>query len=202
MKYIISTPLIIFAIVIFSIEAMGQLSFDVEVKHASCPNKTDAEIAISITNGQAGNIVVQWENLATLDSDYMVVKGPLAKVKFPVDGEKKQPLSVGEIVVTVIDVSDAKNIDSQVVTTKVFEPKAIEFSVKRAINGLDNGEIHITTTDSEGIYNYKYSIDDGETFQQGSTFKHLKAKPYILKTIITTHNTTCSLKNSVEIKTE
>lgn len=202
MKYILRTSLVLFAIVVVSIQAMGQLSFSVDIKHASCPNTTDAEIAITITNGQTGNIIVQWENPITLKNDYVVVKGSSAIVKFPADGENNQPLSVGELIVTVVDVTNVKKIDSQTSKIEILQPKASEFSVKHPTNGLSNGEISITPIHNDDVYSYKYSIDNGENFQDSPVFINLRPIAYTLNTLITSDKTTCSLSNIVELKSE
>jgi hypothetical protein len=194
---------ILFSIMLYaSFGVMAQLAFETSVKHTSCEAGTDAQIIIDIISGRSGNIIVQWENNATKDNDIVVVKGAPSVVTFPVDGQKQQPIPSGEYVITVVDASDVKSIDSKSSNVDVKQPSAIEIDVQNPTNGIANGEIRVKTVNPDDFYSYSYSLDNGENFQEAPIFKNLIAKTYKLIVTITSENTTCSQTYSVEVKPE
>jgi hypothetical protein len=194
---------ILFGIMLYaSFGVMAQLAFETSVKHTSCEAGTDAQIIIDIIAGRSGNIIVQWENNATKENDIVVVKGAPSAITFPVDGQKQLPISAGEYVITVVDASDVKNIDSKTSSINIKQPGSVEVNVVNQEKGIANGEIRVKTVNPDDFYSYSYSLDNGENFQEAPIFKNLIAKTYKLIVTITSEKTTCSQTYSVEVKPE
>ena len=179
--------------------AMAQLNFNTHITHVTCHSGNDATISVDITSGQKGNLIVQWENDLTKESDLVVVKGAPSVVKFPNDGQKRLPISGGEYVITVVDASDVKSIDSKTTTLNVNEPASIEINVVNPTKGAANGEIRVRVINPDNFYAYQFSIDNGENYQASPIFKNLTAQTYTLTVTITSDNTNCQKSYSVDL---
>lgn len=200
MKKTIRKIMLASILVVASGIAMAQLNFTTRTIHVSCPTGSDATITVDVTSGNKGNIIVQWENTLTNESDLVVVKGAPAVVKFPNDGQKQLPISAGEYVITVVDASDVKNIDSKTSTINIKQPGSVDFVVYNPDEGLANGKIRVKVINPDDFYTYQFSIDNITTFQTDPTFKNLAAQSYVITVKVTSGNTSCLKSYSVDLK--
>jgi len=179
-----------------TIGALGQPALDISLKHVSCFKGADAEISIELKSW-GGNVIVQWENPSTMETDIIVVTEPMSQIVFPMNGKNQTPISAGEIVLTVIEVQSANSIAPTKHRFIISEPENVSYKSSSPAAGGKDGRIEFTTPTSQDLFKYQYSVDGGITFQNSPVFEQLTEGEYHVQVRVTSSATTCFIDEVV-----